>query len=196
MTIRNGVIYMKNISVTEWCSNFIRQQVMLGDLCIDATMGNGNDTLLLCQLVGEEGYVHAFDIQETALANTQARLTEAGIPDIYALHLDSHENMADYVEEASVSCIVYNFGYLPGGDHTKATHARSSIQALKASLPLLKKGGILSLCIYSGGDTGFEERDAILSWVQALPAKKYLVIRTDFYNRPNHPPIPMLVIKL
>ena len=55
---------MNNYQITAWCSGFIRNQVQEGDLCIDATMGNGNDTLLLSRLCGSTGKVFAFDIQE------------------------------------------------------------------------------------------------------------------------------------
>ena len=54
----------------------------------------------------------------------------------------------------------------------------------------------MSLCIYSGGDSGFDERDAILFWLKELDSRKYLVIKSDYYNRPNNPPIPVLVVKL
>lgn len=103
--------------------------------------------------------------------------------------------MENYAAPETVSCIVFNFGYLPGGDHQLATRPASSIAALKASLSLLKKGGILMLCIYSGGDTGFEERDALLAWLKQLDSRKYLVIRTEYYNRPNNPPMPVLVVR-
>ena len=63
------------------------------------------------------------------------------------------------------------------------------------ALTLLKKGGMISLCIYSGGDSGFEERDQILDWLKNLDSHQYLVIKSDYYNRPNNPPIPVLVIK-
>lgn len=187
---------MKNCQITEWCARFIREQVKPGDLCIDATMGNGNDTLLLCRLCGENGKVLAFDIQEMALAHTKERLEKSGAPSNYELYLASHANLRSYAAPDSVSCIVFNFGYLPGGDHAKATRSESSIEAMEQALTLLKKGGLLSLCIYSGGDSGFEERDAILDWLKALDSRKYLVIRSDYYNRPNNPPIPVLVIKL
>ena len=62
-------------------------------------------------------------------------------------------------------------------------------------LVLLKKGGLISLCIYSGGDSGFEERNAVLDWLKNLDSHKYLVIRSDYYNRPNNPPIPVLIIR-
>ena len=186
---------MKNYQITQWCAAFIRQQVQEGDFCIDATMGNGNDTLLLSQLCGESGKVLAFDIQEQALTATQKRLNAGHVPENYRLLLESHANMDHYVQPDSVSCIVFNLGYLPGGDHTKATLASSSIEALIRSLSLLKKGGLISLCIYSGGDSGFEERDAVLSWLKNLDSHKYLVIRSDYYNRPNNPPIPVLIIR-
>ena len=87
-------------------------------------------------------------------------------------------------------------GYLPGGDHTLATKPGSTLIALEKSLALLKKDGLLCICIYSGGDTGFAERDAVLDWLKALDSKKYLVLLTQYYNRPNNPPIPAFVIRL
>lgn len=173
----------------------MEMQVSPGDLCIDATMGNGHDTEFLCQLVGETGHVLAFDIQEQAIKHTKDRLTKAGLLSRAELILQGHEHLIEHAAPESVSCIVFNFGYLPGGDHALATRAETSIQAIHQALSLLKKGGLLSLCIYSGGDSGFEERDAILAELQNLDPKRYLVIRSDYYNRRNNPPIPVLVIK-
>lgn len=187
---------MKNYQITSWCAHFIQEQVCEGDLCIDATMGNGNDTLLLASLCGETGKVLAFDIQEGALANTRKRLEKENAPRNYTLLLDSHANMAFYARPNSVSCIVFNFGYLPGGDHTLSTKGETSIAALEQGLTLLKKGGMMSLCIYSGGDSGFEERDCILSWLKKLDSRKYLVIKSEYFNRPNNPPIPVIIVKL
>lgn len=182
--------------ITEWCHHFIELQVRPGDHCIDATMGNGHDTELLCRLVGPSGTVLAFDIQEQALQNTAKRLQEAGVPDNYRLILDSHSHMDQYADEDSVSCIVFNFGYLPGGDHALATRPDTSITAIMQGLKILKKGGLMSLCIYSGKDSGFEERDALLAFLKELDPKKYLVILSSYYNRPNDPPVPVLVRKL
>lgn len=177
---------MNNYQITAWCSGFIRNQVQDGDLCIDATMGNGNDTLLLSRLCGSTGKVLAFDIQEQALNATRERLDTANAPDNYTLLLESHANLAQYAEPGSVNCIVFNFGYLPGGNHALATRGETSVQALSQALILLKKGGMISLCIYSGGDSGFEERDQILAWLKQLDSHKYLVIKSEYYNRPNH----------
>lgn len=182
--------------ITEWCHHFIEQQVRPGDLCVDATMGNGHDTELLCRLTGRTGLVLAFDIQEAALHNTQKRLREAGVPDNYRLILDSHSHMDQYADADTVSCITFNFGYLPGGDHGLSTRPGTSIAAIEQGLALLKKGGLMSLCIYSGGDSGHEERDALLPYLKELDPKKYLVILSSYYNRPKNPPIPALIRKL
>ena len=80
---------MKNLQITAYTQHFIRQQVMPGDICIDATMGNGNDTVLLSRLAGENGRVLAFDIQKQALEHTEERLKKDDCPENYQLFLDS-----------------------------------------------------------------------------------------------------------
>ena len=176
---------MKNLQITAYTQHFIRQQVMPGDICIDATMGNGNDTALLSQLAGKRGREH-----------TKERLKRDNCPENYQLLLESHENMDVYAGEETVSCITFNLGYLPGGDHSVATRADSSIRAVESGLKLLKKGGLMTLCIYSGGDTGYQERDEMLAFIRQLDPHKYLVILSEYANRPNDPPIPVLIIKL
>ena len=187
---------MKNYQITSWVHHFLEDHVQLGDICIDATMGNGNDTALLSKLVGENGKVIAFDIQQMALNHTKEKLMQEGCPLNYELVLESHEKMGDYVKANSVSCITFNLGYLPGGDHAKATKSDSSMKAIETGLSLLKKKGLMTICIYSGGDSGFEEKDAVLSYIKDLDAKKYLVIISEYANRPNNPPIPVLIIKM
>lgn len=166
-----------------WMQSFIHE----GDLCLDATAGRGHDTAFLCELVGETGKVIAFDIQEEAVTSTKALLKEKGYQ--ADVHLISHTHMAEYVEPESVAGIMFNFGYLPGGDHQIATQKESSIEAIEKALGLLKLEGVMALCIYHGGDTGFEEKDAIMAYLKGIDHKKYTVIVSDFYNRPNCPPI-------
>ncbi len=184
--------------VTEWCRSLIRTQVNPGDLCIDATMGNGHDTLFLSQLAGPSGQVLAFDIQQAALDATRALLDGQTDPTLapVQLLLDSHAHMASYADPGTVSCIVFNLGYLPSGDHSIATHKESTIAALEQGLALLKTGGCISLCIYSGGDSGFEERDGVLEYLKGLDPRRFLVVLSCYYNRPNHPPIPVIIYKL
>ena len=187
---------MENWQVTDWVRHFIREQVREGDLCIDATMGNGNDTLLLARLVGPEGHVMAFDIQERALENTAERLKQEGLEKNCTLFLRSHEDLSCCAEAGSVSCIVFNLGYLPGGSHETTTTGETTLRAVREGLALLKKKGLMTICVYSGGDSGFEEKDAVLSFVKGLNPREYLVIQSEYVNRPNHPPVPVLIIKL
>ena len=185
---------MKNIQVTEYCRHFMTLQVKPGDVCIDATVGNGHDTEYLARLVGDEGKVIGFDIQKDALDSAALQL--GNLLSRTELHLESHENMDKYAEEGTISLIVFNFGYMPGGDHSVATRKETSIPAVKKGLQLLRKGGVMVLCVYSGGDSGFEERDAVLNFAAGLNPKDYLVMKTDYYNRRNNPPIPVVIVKL
>lgn len=184
-----------NYGITELVHHFLEEQIQEGDLCLDATAGNGHDTVFLCEQVGESGRVLAFDIQETAVEHTKRRLQERKLASRAKVYLESHCNMPRYVKEGTVSCITFNLGYLPGGDHALATKADTTIEALEYSLRLLKKNGVISLVIYSGGDTGFEEKEAVLAWLRQLDEKQYLVLLGSYYNRPNHPPIPVQIIK-
>lgn len=187
---------MNSYQITEWCSHFVREHVSPGDCCIDATMGNGHDTLLLSRLAGTAGQVLAFDIQPAALEATRKLLADQKAPDNTQLILDSHSRMDSYAAPETISCIMFNFGYLPSGDHSLATRSETSLPAVLAGLRLLKPGGLMSLCIYSGGDTGFQEKEDLLKLLKSLDFRKYLVIVSSYYNRPNHPPLPVLIRKL
>ena len=186
---------MKQSQITHWCHEIIRSQARTGGRYIDATMGNGNDTLMLCELAGETGEVFAFDIQGQALETTKSLLEKHQITTKYHLILDGHERMDEYVQPGSADVICFNFGYLPGGDHSIATKADTSLIAIKKGLELLKPGGMMSLCVYSGGDTGFEERDYILNYLRELPAREYTVIVNQYFNRGNNPPMPIFIFK-
>ena len=174
---------------------FLAAQVRKGDICIDATAGRGKDTVFLCGLVGEKGRVIAFDVQPEAIESTKALVEEKGFGSIAEIHLDSHENVDRYAGEGTVSAVVFNFGWLPGGDHTKHTNTASSLTALEKCLKLLKFGGVMSLSIYYGRDTGFEEKDAILKYISSLPVGEFAVVVSEFANRPNCPPISVRIYK-
>ena len=187
---------MKSYQITEWSHELFKLQVNPEGLYIDATMGNGHDTLFLCELAGESGKVLAFDVQEKAIMCTTNLLKEHNVENRAKLYLDSHENMDAYAEAGTVDGIYFNFGYLPGGDHNLATKADTSVKAIEKGLKLLKKGAVMALCIYSGGDTGYEERERLLAFLKNLDARKWLVIATEYLNRKNHPPMPVFVIRM
>lgn len=186
---------MRQSQITYWCHEIIRSQAPKGGFYIDATMGNGNDTLMLCRLAGGSGRVLAFDIQQKALLLTDRLLTEHGVRDRARLILEGHEHMDQYAPAESADIICFNFGYLPGGDHKIATSPATSIEAIQKGLGILKSGGMMSLCVYSGGDTGFEEKERILAFLKDLPSREYTVIVNAYYNRKNCPPVPVFVFK-
>ena len=184
-----------SFQITEYCHHILEEYIKEGDICIDATAGNGGDTEFLCRKVGETGKVYAFDVQEAAIAHTRDRLKKASLDQRAELILDGHEKMQTYIKK-EVQAITFNFGYLPGGDHKIATHAATSLTAINSALNLLKKGGVINLCIYSGGDTGYEEKEAILNHLKELDSKKWLVIVNSYVNRKNDPPLPVFIYKL
>lgn len=173
--------------------SIIKAHVKDGDVCIDATAGRGFDTAFLCECVGGEGKVISFDIQQEAIDSTRKLLCERGLNAM--LHLASHADMDKYVEEESVSCITFNLGYLPKGDHSVFTHFESTKIAIEKGLKLLKKGGLMCVSVYYGGDSGYEEKDALLPYLQDIDSDKYQVLATFFYNWKKDPPIPIFIIK-
>lgn len=183
----------RQLGVLDLAHRYLREHVQPGDLCIDATCGRGFDTKLLCELTGDSGKVIGFDIQQDAIDSAAALLAANGLH--AELHLESHANMAQYAAAGTVSCIVFNFGWLPHGDHNIFTMADSSIAALNAGLRLLKTGGALVLCIYYGGANGFTERDAIMKYLSALDSRDYTVLQCSFPNRTGCPPFAVFVTK-
>lgn len=154
--------------ITQYCHERIQKMIKEPLLCIDATAGTGKDTVFLAKLVGEKGRVISMDIQEMAIEQTKKRLLKERLSDRAEVVLDSHAHMDKYAQKDSVSLIMFNLGYLPGGDHSLSTKADTTIEALEKGLNLLHEGGMISLLIYSGGDSGFEEKKQVLAWLREL----------------------------
>ena len=173
--------------------DFLKRSVQPGAFCIDATAGKGRDTALLCRLAGETGRVLAFDVQPEAVAQTKALLTAEHLT--AEVILDSHANMERYAAAGTADCIVFNFGRLPGGDPSIFTQADSSVAALEAALRLLKPGGVIAVALYYGSANGYGERDAVLSWLEGLDDRRFSVLRCDWANRRNDPPMPVFIWK-
>ncbi|MCM1578117.1 MAG: methyltransferase domain-containing protein [Ruminococcus sp.] len=186
----------KKFSALEISKAVIAEKVKEGDLCIDATAGNGNDTVFLAELAGDTGHVIAFDIQQRAVESTLALLREKGLDKRAEVHLESHDNMDKYASPGTVSCITFNFGWLPGGDHSIHTEAETSIAAVKKALTLLKPGGVISMILYYGRDTGFEEKNALTEFVGTIDSGEFTVVTAEFSNRPNCPPLPIFIIRV
>ena len=159
----------------------LKQLVQPGDRVVDATCGNGKDTVLLAELVGENGLVVAFDIQEPAVKRSAARLAEAGLSSRVTLLAAGHEEMARLVT-APLSAVVFNLGWLPGGDRALKTCAESTLPALDSALHLLQPGGVLVITCYPGHEGGDAETATVLAWAAALPAQQFHVWRMGQLN--------------
>lgn len=172
-------------------ADYVRRTVREGDTVVDATMGNGHDTLFLCELVGETGHVYAFDVQQEALCRTGERLEAASLRDRATLLLAGHETMALHVKEAP-SAVMFNFGWLPGARHAVTTRTESSLAAAEAAVHLIAPGGIVTLCIYPGHEEGSRELQALLAWAGGLSVRAFNVLHHRFANAA--PGTPQLIL--
>ena len=184
---------------TVWAMEIVGRYVKPGDTVIDGPMGNGHDTLALAKLVGPEGKVIAFDIQPMALENTKALLEAEGMKDYPGIRLilDSNANAKNYVEpgEAGIAAILFNLGYLPGGDKTVTTTKEETLRAVNDAVELVKPGGLVAAVLYSGHEQGAEEKQALLNWAKELPAKAYHVAYISMWNQKKCPPEILLITR-
>lgn len=180
--------------VTEVNKVFIDKIVNTGDTVIDATMGNGYDTLYLAKLVGNAGKVYAFDVQEEALKSTKKKVERDNLQCYVELILDGHENIDKYVKE-EVSCVLFNLGYLPRAKHNIITKPETTLQALEKSLNLLKPNGVISVAIYTGHEGGMDEKNEVCQYLNNLDQNYYNVLHMNFTNQVNNPPELILVEK-
>ena len=186
---------MKLERVLQYAQTLLKSAVHEGDIAVDATAGNGHDTLFLAQLVGDDGFVYAFDVQKQAVDATLHRLLDNALEHRALVLKDGHENVMKYVNKP-VAGAIFNLGYLPGSDHEVITRPNTTIQALESLLKLLKIGGIIVLVIYHGHEGGKEERDEVIRFVSELPQKYVHVLRYEFLNQKNDPPFVIALEKV
>lgn len=183
--------------LTEKVHLILEECVGAGDFVIDATAGNGHDTLKLAQRVGSHGEVWAIDLQEAALRATRARLQEAGIETAVRLLGGDHaEVLASWSREhqSRAAAIVFNLGYLPGGDKEVTTRAGNTVAALEASLPLLAPGAPLLVTAYRGHAGGQAEADAVAAWAESLAPARWSARSEEPPRRSGKNPPPVLWI--
>ena len=165
-----------------------------GETAIDATAGNGHDTCFLCQTVGPTGHVYAIDIQESALEQTAVQLAEADCFHCELICCD-HSLLAEIVpaeHQGATGAIMFNLGYLPGGDHSLITQEATTVKALDAAIDYLRPGGILTILAYPGHPGGEAETGAIVEWMNQLPASEF---KTEtILARSSAPTAPRLLI--
>lgn len=182
---------MTRISLLKTAHDIVRQHLSAGDIAVDATLGNGHDTLFMAQCVGDAGRVFGFDIQAQALINTQARLQQQGLEERVILCRTSHADMLDFIPPnfyGLVRAIMFNLGYLPGADKTVITQTDSTLTALGAACRLLAKDGVITILAYPGHAGGDQETQQLADWCGQLNRRQFEVETIlSIHDQPSAP---------
>ncbi|SFA92017.1 Putative rRNA methylase [Lentibacillus halodurans] len=168
-----------------------------GDTVIDATCGNGHDTIFLSRLVGKDGHVFGFDIQDQAITNTERVLAQNGLTNTTIIK-DSHSNFVHHIPVDKLTRLggaIFNLGYLPGSDKSVITRSETTILAIEGILSHMKQNGIVVLVVYHGHNGGDLEREQLMRYVRLLDQKLYHVLYYGFINQKNDPPFILAVQK-
>jgi len=173
------------LRATGMAHQIVRDRVERGDTVVDATLGGGADLVFLSGCVGADGKVVGFDVQTEAVERSRARLGEEyhGVE----LHALGHERMAEFVD-GEVAAVMFNLGYLPGGDKSVITRAETTLAALEVATGLLRPGGVVTVVCYPGHAGGDDEAEAVSDWAAKLPQEQFGVVRYGFMNQRNAPP--------
>lgn len=184
-------------STTELALHIAGSYITSDSIAVDATCGNGHDTLALAKL--SPAMLYAFDIQQSAIEATHARLEAEGFSQQLAdgsirLIMDSHENMAAHISRP-VDAVMFNLGYLPGADKHITTSAPSTISAVKTALAMLNRNGLICITMYSGHSSGAEEKAELLAFASKLDPHDFHVSYISMTNQPNNPPEILLITR-
>lgn len=188
---------MKLAGVLPFARSVLQSYVKPGNTVVDATAGNGHDTLFLAELVGETGTVISCDVQADALRSTEERIEAAGMRDRVALFLKGHEELETIplFNEAPIHAAIFNLGYLPQGDKTITTKGMTTISAIQQLLHRLVPVGIIVLVIYHGHPEGKEEKEEVLSFLKSIPQEDAHIASYGFINQRNQPPFVVAIEK-
>lgn len=161
-----------------------------GDQAIDATMGNGHDTLFMAERVGKTGHVYSFDIQEEALFATKEKINDQNLTNRVSLLLQGHETLGDVIAlDQPIKAGIFNLGYLPKSDKSIITLPDTTKVAMNEILKRLVPQGRMIIVVYYGHVGGEAELDMVQEFCQTLPQEQYNVLKYQFINQKNNPPI-------
>ncbi len=155
-----------------------------GDLAIDATAGNGKDALFLAEL---GCLLFALDVQATAIEKTQALLREKGVLDRATLLCMPHDDLRKVPCPKPPRLVVYNLGYLPGGDKSLTTKTVTTLASIASALKILAPDGALSITCYPGHPEGKREEEALFRWAASLSPDDWAVRIHRQEDRPLAP---------
>jgi len=194
---------------TDFAHRYWAASLKAGDTVVDATTGNGHDTAYLAEVLSDAGggTLLCIDVQCLALERSRERLratlekrgwvissavaeawdarrTDGAKLSVQWLHGD-HALLLERMSTGSASLIVFNLGYLPGGDRGVTTLAATTVRALQAAERVCTAGGCVSVTIYPGHAEGIEEDAAVLEYAGKLPQGSWSVYHTQWLNQRN-----------
>ncbi|WP_428700845.1 class I SAM-dependent methyltransferase [Staphylococcus coagulans] len=173
--------------ILPFAKSLIQSHISPESVVIDATCGNGYDTLFLAQAV-PSGHVYGCDIQSTAIENTAKKVSDFKNVSLYQT---GHEKITQFISEKHrdhIHAALFNLGYLPKGDKSIVTRLSTTIQAIEHIFELLQPQGIIVLAVYPGHDEGYKESQALLQYLTAFDQQKAHILKYEFINQQNRPP--------
>ena len=186
---------MAQQSLTETAHQIVLTALKPGDIAIDATAGNGHDTLFLANAVGPTGMVYAFDVQSDAIESTARHLAEHDC-DNFELINQCHTRMFELLSPRladGTAAVMFNLGYLPGSDKQVATNSQSSVDAVSQAAILLRPRGVITVIAYTGHPGGLEEADAVENCMSGLSSDHFQFSKTELIGKAAAP--RLLVIR-
>ncbi|SPN74092.1 hypothetical protein,tRNA(1-methyladenosine) methyltransferase and related methyltransferases,Putative rRNA methylase [Chlamydia serpentis] len=161
-------------------------KVSPGDTVIDATCGNGKDSLILAQLLQGQGKLVVYDIQKEAL-NSARVLFQQHLSKQEQAVIQMKEESHEYFTEKDVQLIHYNLGYLPRGNRAVTTLETTTKTSLECALKIVSLDGLITIICYPGHPEGEKETFAVEGVAKSLDPKQWLVSSFYIINRCRAP---------
>lgn len=186
---------MHHISLVNKAHDIIRNHLYPGAVAVDATVGNGYDTLFLLRHIAPSGRVFGFDVQQKALVSTRSKIGEKELTDCLTLFHSSHAFIKELIPKqhhGNISACMFNLGYLPGSDKTIITQEESTVAALTAARNILSSSGIMTVVAYPGHFGGDQETKEVKNWCDQLNTVHFNV--TTIYSTEHNDSAPRLFV--
>ncbi|KYZ77514.1 rRNA methyltransferase [Anaerosporomusa subterranea] len=168
--------------------------LLQASVVVDATAGNGKDTLFLAKNTLSQAAVWAFDIQPSAIENTSRILAAAGLAEKVRLIQASHDTLGSTLNQP-IDAVMFNLGYLPGSDRHIATQPNTTLAAVEQAAHLLTIGGLMTIVVYPGHASGILENQVLQQFLSTLPQQNFSVACWSMQNQINNPPLLYAVEK-
>ena len=175
------------VSLVQEVHRRLAEVIEAGDLCLDATAGNGLDTLFLTQSVEESGTVHAMDVQKDALCITEGLLERNEVQLRVTTYLSCHSKIETVLPPSAkgrIRAVTFNLGYLPKGDKSIKTSEETTLPAIRIAYEWLARRGILSILCYRGHPGGKSEEKEIRKLIQERGWKNETIAGSDSEESP------------